>query len=292
VIIIDSNETPIHGFEILIKNNIMSAPVYDAIKKEYVGFLDIRDLISYTVFAFENRNTVAYTKSTGPFYTTILENVTITYLARRNAFHPVPLTASLYDVALQLAKGAHRVPVTNPQGKVVKIVSQSSLIQLFNKHLGGLLKEDANVKIGDAHIGTSPVISVRYDTPAITTFKLMDDTRHTSLAIIDAEGKLIGNISGRDLKLFIEADCSYELLTLPMVTFLTKLRNQEIDIRTPTMSVNISDSLGHLIGKLAATRVHRLYVVKDSIDYSPVRVISLTDTLKYILQKHKAEDHN
>jgi len=118
--------------------------------------------------------------------------------------------------------------------------------------------------------------------PAINTFKLMDDTHHSSLAIVDTDGRLIGNISARDLKLFIENE-SYDLLKLPIVTFLSQLRNQEIDIRTPTMSVNLTDTLGLLIGKLAATRVHRLYAVNTPQDYHPVRVISLTDTLRFIL---------
>eukprot|EP01103_Thecamoeba_quadrilineata_P013726 TRINITY_DN3899_c0_g1_i1.p1 TRINITY_DN3899_c0_g1~~TRINITY_DN3899_c0_g1_i1.p1 ORF type:complete len:329 (-),score=46.81 TRINITY_DN3899_c0_g1_i1:115-1077(-) len=286
VITINSSETPIRGFEILLQNNIMSAPVFDEATKKYVGFLDVRDLISYTVFAYQNHNTVAYTIPKGPFYTTILENVTVTYLARRNPFHPVSVSSSLYEVALELARGAHRVPVTDAQGNVVSIVSQSNLIQLFNKHVNGLLKQDTNVKISEATIGSSPVISVSHDTPAINTFKLMDDTHHSSLAIVDGEGRLVGNISGRDLKLFIESDCSYDLLKLPIVTFLSQLRNQEIDIRIPVMSVNINETLGLLIGKLAATRVHRLYVVNSSEDYSPVRVISLTDVLKYILSKH------
>eukprot|EP01103_Thecamoeba_quadrilineata_P005334 TRINITY_DN15148_c0_g1_i1.p1 TRINITY_DN15148_c0_g1~~TRINITY_DN15148_c0_g1_i1.p1 ORF type:complete len:308 (-),score=27.62 TRINITY_DN15148_c0_g1_i1:83-1006(-) len=282
VIWIDSHEAPIQSFEILLKNNIMSAPVYDKASKKYVGFLDVRDLISYTVFAYQNHDTVAYTIPKGPFYTTILENVTITYLARRNPFHPVPFNATLYEVALELAKGVHRVPVVDNDGKVISIISQSSLIQHFNQHMN-VLKQDAQIKIGEADIGNSPVISVRNDTPAINTFTLMDDTRHSSLAIIDAQDHLVGNISARDLKLFIETDCSYELLKLPIVTFLSKLRNQEIDIRAPTMSVNLTETLGLLIGKLAATRVHRMYAVKSSQDYSPIRVISLTDTLRFVL---------
>eukprot|EP01101_Sappina_pedata_P000527 TRINITY_DN1065_c0_g1_i2.p2 TRINITY_DN1065_c0_g1~~TRINITY_DN1065_c0_g1_i2.p2 ORF type:complete len:168 (-),score=40.78 TRINITY_DN1065_c0_g1_i2:829-1287(-) len=64
ITVIDSNETPINGFELLLKNKIQSAPVFDKAAGKFIGFLDIRDLISYTVFAFQNRDKVAYNSGT------------------------------------------------------------------------------------------------------------------------------------------------------------------------------------------------------------------------------------
>jgi len=285
VIVVSSNETPVQGFEKLLKNNILSAPVFDEATQKYVGFLDIRDLVSYTVFAFNNRNTVAY-QAPGPIYHTLIDNVTVTYLARRNPFLPVHPDQTLLEVAEILANGVHRVPVVDESGKLISIISQSNLIAYLNLHLDGDLREEVQVKIKDAQLGTSPVISVSKNVSTIDTFQLMDNTKKNAVAIVSTTGTLMGNISGRDLKLFIESSCSYDILSLSIFEFLTKIRNEsEIDIRTPSISCNLNETLYTVVKKLAATGVHRLYIVNSSEDYTPVRVISLTDILKYLLKR-------
>ena len=54
VIVLDSGELVVHGFQKLLDNHILSAPVYDAKEHKYIGFLDIRDLISFCVFIHDN----------------------------------------------------------------------------------------------------------------------------------------------------------------------------------------------------------------------------------------------
>jgi CBS domain-containing protein len=50
------------------------------------------------------------------------------------------------------------------------------------------------------NIGTSPVIQVHYDTPAIRVFRLMDNRKISGVAVVDENGRLVGNTSGSDLK--------------------------------------------------------------------------------------------
>jgi len=282
LVVVSSTETPVQGFEKLLKYNILAAPVYDQATKKYTGFLDIRDLISYAVFAFENRDKIAY-KPKGPVYTTLIDDVTVTYFSRRNPFHPVSSQATLWDVAQILAKGVHRVPVVDSSGKFFNIISQSTLIQLFNHELSASLKEVALLKL-PASLGSSPVLSVSADTLAIDAFKLMDNSKRTGIAVVDSHLQLVGNMSGKDLKLFIGSTNSYDVLTLPILTFLNKIREEKIDISMPSISALITDTLGYVIQKLASTRVHRIYIVNSDTDYRPIRVISLTDILRYIIQ--------
>jgi len=282
LVVVSSTETPVQGFEKLLKYNILAAPVYDEVAKKYTGFLDIRDLISYAVFAFENRDKVAY-KPKGPVYTTLIDDVTVTYFSRRNPFHPVNSQATLWDVAQILAKGGvHRVPVVDSDGKLLNIVSQSTLIQLFNRELNASLKEVALLKILGS-LGTSPVLSVSADALAIDAFKLMDNSKRTGIAVVDSQLRLVGNTSGKDLKLFIGSTNSYDVLMLPILTFLNKIREEKIDISMPSIAALTDDTLGYVIQKLASTRVHRLYIVNSDTDYRPIRVISLTDILRYII---------
>jgi len=193
------------------------------------------------------------------------------------------LTATLYDVAVVLTTHLHRVPVVDENGTIVSIISQSTFIQLFDQQLNVALKDETNIRLGEISIGTSPVISVSKETSTIDCFKMLDDTKKTGVPIVDQQGYLIGHISGRDLKLFIESSCSYDVLRLPINAFLSKIRAESIDIRTPSISCNVNETLEMVIRKLAATRVHRIYVVNSSNDYTPIRVISLTDILKFVL---------
>lgn len=287
IITISSKETPVQGFEKLIKNNVLAAPVFDETKKSFTGFLDIRDLISYAVFAFENHDKVdTYRKGESALYT-LVDDVTVTYLSRRNPFHSVKPGDNLLDVAKLLAKpGVHRVPVVDSQtGEVVQIISQSSFIQLFFKHLKNELAHDGAKSIEELSLGTSPVITVKTTNKTIDVFRLLDNTKRTAVGVVEESGDIIGNVSGKDLKLFISNNQSYDLLNMPIMSFLARIRDENIDITAPTFCVCLHDPLSLVIGKLAATRVHRIYVTKSAEDYKPVRVVSITDILRSVLKE-------
>jgi len=46
-----------------------------------------------------------------------------------------------------------------------------------------------------------------------------------------------------------------------------------------------------IIGKLSATKVHRLFVADDESGYKPVAVVSITDVLRYILSSASHVQH-
>jgi len=68
------------------------------------------------------------------------------------------------------------------------------------------------------------------------------------------------------------------------MTFLNRIRDENIDITAPTFCVSLADTLSRLIGKLKATRVHRIYVTKSADDFKPVRVVSITDIIRWIVK--------
>lgn len=59
VIVLESTDLVVHGFQKLLDNRILSAPVWDSKEKKYLGFLDIRDLISFCVFIHDNNMQVS-----------------------------------------------------------------------------------------------------------------------------------------------------------------------------------------------------------------------------------------
>ena len=56
---ISSHLSPIDAFQIIVEKGYLSAPVYveNANGKEYSGFLDTRTLVSWLVFAYDDKNT-------------------------------------------------------------------------------------------------------------------------------------------------------------------------------------------------------------------------------------------
>jgi len=287
VIQLESTEQVVHGFQKLLDNNILSAPVWDTKEGKYIGFLDIRDLVSFCVFIHDNNleaeSLLDIVNFGAKMFKHATDGVTLPYLARRNPFHAVKHTASLHDVVEILAKGIRRAPVVDDTGKVVNIVSQSSIIQFVNKHIHEI-KPLFDEKLENLNVGSSPVLTVTKETRAIDVFRMMDHHMRSGVAVVDTSGGLLGYTSGPDLKLFIQTP-SVGVLQLPIMTFLNKIRAQSIDISTPVTTCSLHEPASLLIGKLVATRSHRVFVVTN--DYRPSKVVSIVDLLRYILEQTK-----
>lgn len=267
----------------------MSAPVWNVESKKYTGFLDMRDLVSSVVFIAEHASTTT-TKTLADLFVNakwVGGAFTVTYLSRRNPFRSVKNTDSLSVVMELLAKKGpgriKRVAVVDDAGLVVNIVSQTTLIA----HLASLISQHSlylGRTVDELHLGTAPIISIQESAPAIEAFKIMDSKQVTGLGLVDTHGKLVGNVSARDLKIFIK-HIDFELLAQPVGEFVKHLRQVAIDIKSPTITVFPSAKFELVVGKLAATKVHRVFVVDDEAHFRPVRVISLADVLYAVYKK-------
>eukprot|EP01117_Protostelium_nocturnum_P018867 TRINITY_DN798_c0_g1_i1.p1 TRINITY_DN798_c0_g1~~TRINITY_DN798_c0_g1_i1.p1 ORF type:complete len:316 (+),score=95.22 TRINITY_DN798_c0_g1_i1:141-1088(+) len=290
VITISSTETPYQGFLKLVENSILSAPVYLEDTKQFTGFLDMRDLVSFVIYIDDDQNSPAPNNledivlSGLKLYKAPVDGVTVTYLSRTKPFHPIKETDSLWDAFELLGKGVHRVPVVNEKGEITNILSQSSAIQFLSKnvtHLGSCVTKS----LEEIEIGTTPVVAVTHLDTAADAFRLMEKRKMSGLAVIDTQdGRLIGNTSSSDLKLFIKTP-SIEMLKQPITDFLKGIRNEnEIDIHAPVMAIESHDKLAFLIHKLASTKVHKLFVANDKDGFKPIKVISISDVLRFVMK--------
>jgi len=282
IVVVHSHEFIVDGFSKLLDNRILSAPVYDKASGKYTGFLDIRDLVSFCVFIHDSNvqaeNLLDIVNFGVKMFKHAFDGVTVTYLSRRNPFHAVKPGSPLSEAVDILARGVRRVPVVNEQNEVVNIISQSSIVQFLQHHIAEFAPS-VDKAIADLQIGSSPVMSVNKDTKAIDVFRLMDHHQRSGVAVVDEHGVIVGNTSGHDLKLFIMRP-SLAVLQQPIMQFLNQIRSLNIDIMVPVVTCAIRDHFPLALGKLAATRVHRVFIVDD--EYHPVRVISITDVLRYI----------
>jgi len=283
----NNHTTLFDAFQTLLNEKVLSAPVKNSETGEYVGFLDIRDLVAFVVFIYDEQKVQNDTRLTdivqhgsGMLRSPGTDGVTITYLARRHRFSPVPQTHSLYQVAQLLSiNECHRVPVVE-DGKVVNVISQSSLINLISKQLGPQIGSH-DPTVGSLNIGTNPVLSANQNETVINTFRQMENNKRSGIALVDGTGKLVGTTTGKDIGLFLKSP-HLSILHRTIFQHLQIVRSEMNDIRTPCIAVFENDPLSRAVGLLAATRVHRVYVVTSEEDYRPKAVISISDILRYL----------
>jgi len=255
--------------------------------------LDIRDLVSFVVFVYDEQKVQDNSRledliknGIGQLKMKTTDGVTVSYLSRRHKFITVKETDTLETVChLLFSQSLHRVPVLDDSGKVVNIISQSSIIQVLSKKCTNVGMDDIDLPL-EKHpeIGTTPVFSVPKSETVINTFRLLEKKNLSGVALVDESGRLVGSTSGKDLGLFLK-NPTLAALNLAIFEHLQKIRADLIDINTPCIAVFLKDKLSRAVALLAATRVHRIFVVNDESHYSPIRVISLTDILRYLLQQ-------
>jgi len=270
------------GFQVLLDNNVLSAPVYDPAAKTYVGFLDLRDLVSWAVFLFDEQENPAddeldLINAAHKLYKHATGGISLSYLARRNPFRAVKAGSNLASVAAILKTGVKRLPVLNDENRVTFIISQTSVNRFLYDNIKEL-KGDTSIPLNNLSIGREPVLAVLSTTAAIETFRLMDNKHISGVAVVDEKGCVIANTSSRDLKNFVKSPRRSTLL-LPIAQFLEEVRKDGL-VEAPVVCCSPEDTLAHAMVAIATTNVHRVYVVDAA--KKPLRVITLTDVMKYI----------
>jgi len=244
--------------------------------------LDVRDLVASIVQAIQQSKqkpssllTLAVTRLGNN-----VEAPSITYLSRRNPFKPVNESSTLTEVASIIkTKNVHRVPVVDENGKCTRIISQSALVQFLASHKNSI---DSNLSqtVDQVRLGSTDVLAVSATEPAIKAFQAIDKTGFSGLAVVDNHGKLIGNTSARDIKFFV-LDKGELSLEMPVLEYLAQVRQRVITSsdKAPICTVRKDATIGRVLGLLAATQYHRLFVV-DSKGL-PEGVISISDLLNF-----------
>ncbi|KYQ92920.1 cystathionine-beta-synthase domain-containing protein [Tieghemostelium lacteum] len=286
VIVVDSDLIPIQGFNLILDNKIQSAPVFDKATQKYTGFLDIRDLVSFCIFIHDNNEFKADTLldivNFGVKMFKHQQDVTVTYLSRRNPFKELVLGSPLTKAVELLSHGLHRIPIRDQDGKLVNIISQSSIIQFIDNNFDVNTFPELSKTVSELSLGNAPVLTVKQTTPAIDAFRLMDHNRRSGLAIVNENDVLVGTTSSKDLKIFI-SNPSVTLLQLPISEFLSKIRQLNIGNTEAPVTATNEDTLKTIIQKMVSSRLHRVFIVDNN--QKLLKVVSITDILNLINKK-------
>jgi len=192
---------------------------------------------------------------------------------------------------------ARRVLVHNhTTGKLTGLITQSRLLEFVGTIQNSI--SEASCTVEQLNLGFKDVASVHENSMTINAFKLMKDKKISAVAVVDDEGKLVGNISSNDLKLvgndltyftylarsvreYISWVNSAELLKSPLRN-QSLLQTQKSEKDPFLVNCTKSNTLGFVIRTLNHYRVHRMYIVDDAC--RPIGVISIHDVLAQLMK--------
>ena len=128
------------------------------------------------------------------------------------------------------------------------------------------------------------VVSIVDTADASDAFILLDDKRLSGIAVVDEDGMLVGNTSARDIKLAAINEGQVPMDT-DILSYLAKVRQSvpQKKERYPSCHVHTDTTVAHVIGLLAKTGYHRVFVV--DAEQKPVGVISVADIVKFAIGK-------
>ena len=199
----------------------------------------------------------------------------------------IPLdTHQPVTMALQLmADGTHRVPVVAEDGSVVAVLSQSAVL----RHLVGAGSDDAAenhlVRAGlgafsEQTLGalglntTDDLVTISNSETVFSALKKIKEASVSSLAVVDAEGKLIADLSATTLRgLVLDR---FPLLLQSVGDFLTAHKPDAVAPMTATAETSFADACT----TMASNGIHRLWCVNES--GAPIGVFSTTDACRTI----------
>lgn len=298
VLEIDSKLKVPEAYGVILKNNLLSAPVYDSQQSKYVGFLDVRELAKY-ISAY-HRKMRPEQQSEAKFITRMalrslsdnnVVNNSVSYLARLRPFKSTLKPSDSVLTALKALEANSRLPVIDTvTGKVVNIISQSNVINYLNANqakFGSLMQ----TKLSDAKLASLPALCVREDSPFIDSVDFLSSKELSGAGIIDAQGRLVGNISASDLKLWLrlhdlgemeDQEQTRLLLSSKTLGFIQAVHwLAEKQERADVVAVNASDTVGDALQTMANAHVHRVFYHAED---GSLGVVACTDVIRYLLQ--------
>jgi CBS domain-containing protein len=282
------------AFKVLIKNNILAAPVFDYAKNKYYYMFSMRDVVFHALRVLDATN---FENETMPAITFLTEkdhfrNYKVQDIVGRKEKLVEIGTDITVDkvVELMVRTHAHRVVSLNPDRSLNNIITQSRvvecLVQLFDvsPSLGALGKQTVH----DLELAKKEnLTSISIDKRAVDAFKAMCENNISGLPVVGPDGTLVGNLSESDLRA-IQSNAQYlKIFYLPLNEYMDLMhKHQREEPRNyhsrPIVKCEGVDSFRAVVERVVEHKVHRCYEV-DS-DGKLIGVISLHDILSALVK--------
>jgi len=258
----------------LSEAQVTGAVITHSEKPGVLGFVDVMDLMTFVADSVSGditKESIQDLKWEGQCIAWTVSGDLINY-SQTDPYCAVSPKTSLLECVKLLAKGHHRLAVVE-SGKIITILSQSDILEFLSGR-GVLLGSKLDLPIGNAGLGPLGVTSVRDNISVIDVLRYMKTQKVSGVAVVDSEGKIVGNFSGSDLLGINEEN--FFLLSLPINEFLFKIHG------FPKLPVccKITDTVEVVILRMLVQKVHRIYIVEDM---KPTGIITLTDLMQFLL---------
>lgn len=280
----------------MIGNKILSAPVYSKQKKRFVGLIDVADFVTFITEHFsqdilKQDNVEKFLSAHDRFSTLLVSSVSNS--SARNPWYPVDKSAPVSRILDTYCRNnIHRVPVLEHDGEFFSLVSQTDVIAFIASQVSSpLMQPLLHKKLKESQIGSfGQVHSVRSDEPALAAFQLISSKRVMGVAVVDAAGVLVSNISASDLRLVQQHGASLAVLFESAADFV-RACTAGSTVRAGgagagALSVGENATVAEALLAMHARRAHRLYVA--DAQGKPVGVVSQIDIIQAV---HKLLAH-
>eukprot|EP00475_Leptophrys_vorax_P028619 TRINITY_DN41541_c0_g1_i1.p1 TRINITY_DN41541_c0_g1~~TRINITY_DN41541_c0_g1_i1.p1 ORF type:complete len:447 (-),score=98.59 TRINITY_DN41541_c0_g1_i1:199-1539(-) len=322
LVTIPSSHTVAQACAVLAANAILSAPVYDAVAGVYLGLFDWRDVGAAVVKAALEDQTVPHSptirsRGASPCATpssvspavsnsaamTVVESLShlnaerVVDLSKKNPLYSVRRNSTMLHAMEFFGRGIHRLLIAedNPEectgeNAYTGVVSQSDAVRYLHsvlKHTkDSVLQDMKKSTVRESGIGSTSVVHIQSSKSVIEALQLMEESKVSSIAVLGERNEIQGNLSTTDIK-YIFRKRMLSSLKEPCGHFINSIRQRQgLDNagkdRSPYFSVSWDSSIEVCVGKMVATRAHRLWVVEQR---KPVGVVSLSDILQYFTPK-------
>ncbi|ODV87833.1 hypothetical protein CANARDRAFT_26034 [[Candida] arabinofermentans NRRL YB-2248] len=286
LITINSNVSVEQAFTTLTEHNLTSVPVEEYPEDPNCLTFDYTDLNSYLLLVLnklkvESSSSINYEpKEEIPELIMKAqkgEQVPVSFvikLTNKNPFLKLTESDTLATVAEILGTGVHRVAITK-QNKLTGILSQRRMVKYLwdNARRFPSMEPLLNSSLASLNIGSSNVVTIFGDQILIEALVKMHDLMISSLAVVDRNYNLLGNISVTDVRL-VSTSSKSDLLYKSCLHFISVILNdrglENGKDSFPIFHVTTSSSFGRSIAKLVATRAHRLWIVKPEVSPSNI----------------------
>ncbi|KAH0835363.1 hypothetical protein Z517_11540 [Fonsecaea pedrosoi CBS 271.37] len=176
--------------------------------------------------------------------------------------------ADLLKAIETFGRGVHRVVVIDETTKeATGVLSQSRLVRFLweNGRSFPMLDQLYLQNLRDLRIGSKDVIAINGDRPLFEALTLLLNEGVSSLAVVDHNFNVIGNISNVDVKLLTKST-SLPLLRNTCIHFITVILSTrgmyEGKDSFPVFHVTPLSTLAHTVAKLVATKSHRMWITE------------------------------
>ncbi|KAM9965425.1 hypothetical protein ACTFIW_005241 [Dictyostelium discoideum] len=254
------------ALKVLASNKILSVPVIERATGDYLGFIDMNDILHSIIDSFLANNS----QQDGHDWVRLCHDVSVSEKfanqpvsvlinqSKKDFFIPVDESGSIHQLIDEIfSKGIHRVIVVGEDAKTKGIISQTDILEFILENRDEIKGADFEKPIGQLKdLVEKDVITINAEVMTIQCYYVMMKHSKQSIALTGKHGEIIGNLSITDLR-GLDPE-NFELLLSPAIDFWNKTNSKSKICVVPS-----STTFKEIINILYKNRLHRLWLSSE-----------------------------